>query len=151
MQGKVEKIIPVSMGNDFGEIMDLWLKSNMEAHSFISKNYWISHFEEVKAMLPQAELFVWREKGKILGFLGLMGDYIAGFFVDGNHRSQRIGKNLLDDVKRNRKVLSLHVYEKNEAALRFYKREGFLVCEGQVDEETGEKEYLMKWTREEEK
>lgn len=151
MQGKVEEIVPVFMENDFGEIMNLWLKSNMEAHSFISKDYWLFRFEEVKCMLPQAELFVWREEGKILGFLGLMRDYVAGIFVDGNHRSQKIGKNLLDYVKKNRKVLSLHVYEKNEAALRFYKREGFLICERQVDEETGEKEYLMKWTKEEEK
>lgn len=94
MQGKVEEIVPVFMENDFGEIMNLWLKSNMEAHSFISKDYWLFRFEEVKCMLPQAELFVWREEGKILGFL---------------------------------------------------------ICERQVDEETGEKEYLMKWTKEEEK
>ena len=30
----------------------------MEAHDFIDSSYWKSHFEEVRALLPQAEIMV---------------------------------------------------------------------------------------------
>ncbi len=147
MQGKIEKIVSVSEGKDLDDIMKLWFESNLQAHDFISKDYWMFHFEEVKTMMPQAELFVWKNERKILGFLGLMGNYIAGIFVDEKYRSQGIGKMLLDDIKEIQDELVLHVYEKNKSALGFYRREGFQILGEQREEETGEKEYLMKWMK----
>ena len=44
-------------------------------------------------------------------------------------------------VKKDR--LKLHVYVKNERAVRFYKREGFRVIKTLIDEGTGEEEYIM--------
>ena len=37
------------------------------------------------------------------------------------------------------------MYQKNQNAIRFYKREGFVISLEGVEEGTGEKEYLMKW------
>ena len=42
----------------------------------------------------------------------------------------------------------LHVYEANDRAIRFYKREGFAVRREQTDEETWQKELVMSWRRE---
>ncbi len=44
-------------------------------------------------------------------------------------------------VKKDR--LKLHVYVKNERAVRFYKREGFRIIRTLIDEGTGEEEYIM--------
>ena len=43
---------------DAASVMELWLKSNLEAHDFISGQYWREQFDFVKAALPQAEVFV---------------------------------------------------------------------------------------------
>ena len=42
----------------------------------------------------------------------------------------------------------LHVYESNDRAIHFYKKEGFTVKKEQTDEETGQKELEMSWRRE---
>ena len=60
-------------------------------------------------------------------------------------QSQGIGKRLLDFVKERKEFLRLGVYQKNERAVQFYKREGFQIESENVDEDTGEKEYIMTW------
>ena len=94
------------------------------------------------------ESFVYEENGEIKGFIGADGPYIAGIFVDFRSRSMGIGKQLLDYVKLRKSTLTLQVYEKNERAVSFYRREGFIVREKLVDEETGETEFQMDYTGE---
>ena len=54
-----------------------------------------------------------------------------------------IGKLLLDYIKDKKVRLQLNVYQKNDRAISFYQREGFIIqCEG-LDEATGEKERLV--------
>ena len=125
----------------------IWLETNIEAHSFVPERYWRDHFEAVKGLLAQAELYVFEGEAGIQGFLGLDADYIAGLFVKSGARGGGIGKKLLDHVKSGRSRLTLRVYQKNAGAIRFYRREGFAVQEESVDESTGEPEYLMLWER----
>ncbi|MCI8556874.1 MAG: N-acetyltransferase [Lachnospiraceae bacterium] len=133
--------------SDLEAAMDLWLHGNTEAHDFISKEYWKQHFDEVKEMLPKAELYVYENDNTATfdGFIGLSGSYIAGIFVKGNARSQGIGKQLLDYVKAIKGNLTLKVYERNQRAVKFYQREGFFVQSQSVDEDTGQREYVMSW------
>ncbi len=130
---------------DASQAADLWLAANTEAHSFIPANYWREHYEAVKGMLLQAEVYVWEEKGRVLGFVGLNGHHIEGIFVAGDARSRGIGKGLLDFVKERKRPLSLNVYRKNLRAIRFYEREGFVTVEEGLDEGTGEPDLFMKW------
>ena len=44
-------------------------------------------------------------------------------------------------------LLRLHVYEKNQRAVKFYLREGFEISSEDFEETTGEKEYLMVFKR----
>ena len=44
-------------------------------------------------------------------------------------------------------ILTLNVYEKNINATLFYVAMGFINKKIQIDEKTGEKEYLMEWER----
>lgn len=170
---------------DLDEVMQIWLKTNQEAHNFISPDYWSSHYDMVKEMLPQAEIYVYEKDEKndgtageghgrdaadicesdtcgadtcesdtcgadirrLAGFIGLTGDYIAGIFVEAEEQSRGVGKQLLVRAKQDRKRLTLQVYEKNERAVHFYQREGFRVVSRDVDEDTGEAEYVMEWKR----
>ena len=56
---------------DINRVADKWLKTKQKAHSFISEQYWISNYERVKEMLPQAEVYVYEDDKMIQGFLGV--------------------------------------------------------------------------------
>ena len=135
---------------DLDRVADLWLAANLQAHAFIAPEYWKGNWDRVKELLPQAEVYVYENNGEMLGFAGLNGADIEGIFVSEHARSRGIGKCLLDFLKTKRAELRLHVYQKNARAIRFYKREGFQIRCGGVDEATGEKDYMMVWQREQE-
>ena len=130
---------------DINRVADIWLDTNLKAHSFISAQYWESNYELVKEMLSQAEVYVYEDGQKIQGFIGLSDKYIEGIFVSEKMQSQGIGKLLLNYIKDKKDALRLNVYQKNTRAIHFYQREGFEIqCEG-LDEATGEKDYVMIW------
>lgn len=133
--------------SDTEQVMQLWLAGNEDAHPFISKEYWRSHFAEVQEALLQAEVVVYETDGKIQGFIGMVSDYIAGIFVDKSCRSCGIGRQLLLYEKQKQDTLSLGVYQKNTRAAAFYLREGFSIQSEAVDEDTGESEYTMIWKK----
>ena len=58
-----------------------------------------------------------------------------------------MGKALLDHVKALKPGLTLSVYQKNERALAFCRREQFAVQSECIDEDTNEAEIQMLWTR----
>lgn len=132
---------------DLDEVAYIWLHTNKKAHDFIAETYWDEHFEMVKDMFAQAEIYVYEEQGQIKGFVGLDDEYIAGIFVRDKEQSGGIGKQLLDFVKSLKGQLELNVYQKNERAIKFYTREQFEIQDEQTDEATGEAEYLMLWKK----
>lgn len=132
---------------DIDRVAELWLDTNIKAHSFIDSKYWKDNFETVKEMFLQAEVYVYEKEAKILGFIGLDEDYIAGIFVCDEAQSCGIGKMLLDYVKNSKSTLSLNVYQNNIRAMNFYLREKFEVQSEGIDKDTGEKDYLMKWEK----
>ena len=130
---------------DINKVSEIWLETNIAAHNFIPAQYWKDHLEYVKRMLLQAEIYVYtdEETGEIRGFIGLDDNYIEGIFIQGEVQSRGIGKQLLDAVKGTREELSLSVYRENSRAISFYQREGFRIQREGIDENTGEKEYIM--------
>ena len=132
---------------DLAGVADIWLDTNLKAHHFISPQYWRNNFQYLRELLPQAEVYVWEDESthRIVGFIGLNGEYISGIFVQSSAQSGGIGKKLLDYVKGIKPRLTLHVYQKNSRAVTFYQREGFCIQGEHTDDNTGETEYLMKW------
>lgn len=130
---------------DINRVADIWLKTNLKAHFFIPEQYWISNYEFVKEMLPQAEVYVYEDDKMIQGFIGINDEYIEGIFVSDEMQSCGIGKMLLDYIKDKKDRLQLKVYQKNVRAMSFYQREGFTIQSEEMDEFTREKEYVMNW------
>ena len=130
---------------DINRVADIWLKTNLKAHFFIPEQYWISNYEFVKEMLPQAEVYVYEDDKMIQGFIGVSDEYIEGIFVSDEMQSRGIGKMLLDCIKDKKDRLQLKVYQKNVRAMSFYQREGFTIQSEEMDEFTREKEYVMNW------
>lgn len=127
--------------------MKIWLKTNIAAHDFIPEDYWLGNYDMVKKMLPDATVFIYDENHVITGFIGLIENYIAGIFIDANNQSKGTGKALLDYAKKTHSELSLEVYKKNPRAVKFYLREGFSVSNEKTDNNTGESELTMNWTK----
>lgn len=135
--------------NDLNTVMQIWRDTNIQTHNFISGEFWIDHYEMVKEILPQAELYVYEDDidCRIEGFIGLNDDYIAGIFVRSAAQSKGIGKQLLDHVKNIKSGLRLSVYQKNVRAIAFYQREHFVIQSENMDDDTNEKEFVMNWNR----
>ena len=133
--------------SDVEQVMRLWFAGNKDAHSFVPEEYWHVHYSEVQEALLEAEVLVYDTGEKILGFVGMINEYIAGIFVDKDSRSHGIGTQLLDYIKQRHDRLSLEVYHKNVRAIAFYHREDFSILSESIDEDTGEKEYTMVWKK----
>ena len=113
--------------DDLEEIMGIWLEQNIEAHAFIAKDYWYKNYALVADLIPQAQIYVYVYAGKILGFIGLQTEYIAGLFV--RQKYQGIGKKLLTYAKQRNKRLYLDVYCANQQAVSFYQKQGFVILD----------------------
>ena len=138
---------------DLDTVMQIWLHGNLDAHAFIAASFWTGRFETVRDMLPQAELYVHENEAprQIDGFIGLTENHIEGIFVAKAARSKGIGRAQLDYAKSRKPRLDLSVYQKNERALAFYRREQFIVQSEGIDEDTNEAEIQMLWTRQAQK
>ena len=134
---------------DLDAVMQIWLHGNLDAHAFIPADFWTDHFEMVRDILPQAELYVHEIEAtrQIDGFIGLSESHIEGIFVAKSARSKGIGKALLEYAKSRKPRLTLSVYQKNERAIAIYRREKFVVQSEGIDEDTNEDEIQMFWTR----
>ena len=133
--------------NDINDVMQIWENENIKAHKFISKEYWESNYNFVKESLPKAEIYVYIIKEKIVGFVGLHNNYIEGIFVDTNNQCNGIETSLLNKVKESRNSLTLSVYKKNKNAISFYKKNGFVITNENMDNNTKEIEYTMTWNK----
>lgn len=134
-----------STSQDLKTVLEIWLDGNLEAHAFIPGEYWKSNLPLVWNQLQDAEVWVYEKNGILLGFAGMQGDYLAGIFVKKEARSMGIGRELLKHLKELHPALTLHVYEKNHRAVDFYRREGFVIAVEELDANTGEKEFTMRW------
>ncbi len=135
---------------DTTKVMTIWTKGNFKAHDFIDKDYWLLNFNRVKTeYLMKSETYVYVEKDEIKGFISLLENgYIGALFVRLDSQRQGIGRKLINYCKERYDKLILKVYEKNVNATLFYVAMGFINTKIQLDEETGEKEYVMEWNKE---
>ena len=135
--------------DDIDAVMQIWLDTNIRAHDFIAFDYWQRNFDMVREMLPHAEICVHEDDDtkQVDGFLGLNDHYIEGLFVKETMQSKGIGKQLLNHAKEFKSTLKLSVYQRNQKAVEFYLREKFSIQSERVDENTGEKEFVMIWNK----
>lgn len=140
-------MIRKAIQKDLDVIMDIWLMTNINTHSFIPRDYWIDHYNMVKDAISGADVKVYEDEESVKGFVGLMGGYIAGIFVQKEFQLRGIGKMLLDECKNTHTHLTLDVYVENKRAVQFYKNNSFVIIEEKVNTETLQKEYCMKWRK----
>ncbi|EJP6472319.1 N-acetyltransferase [Clostridium botulinum] len=131
------------------EVMDIWLKTNITAHSFIPKEYWVKNYNIVKEeYFPISKTFIYKEENIIKGFISIIdSSFIGALFVLEEYQGQGIGKKLLNHCKYLYSTLELAVYTKNISSVDFYKHCGFVIREEKKHEDSGFMEYIMTWEK----
>lgn len=89
------------------------------------------------------------DDGVVKGFIKVEGTYIARLFVEPVLQNASIGSRLLEYAIREHNADHLWALEKNEKAIRFYKRHGFIAT-GEKKPEEGTDEYLVLLKRQKE-
>lgn len=132
---------------DIDRVMSIWLESTIEAHNFISAEYWKINYEVVKNQyIPMSETYIYEEDKVIRGFISIIeGSFIGALFVDVKDQGNGVGKSLIDYVKEKYKKLSLAVYKDNINAYEFYKKQEFVALVEQSNEDNGYLEVIMEW------
>ncbi|TBV10989.1 N-acetyltransferase [Stutzerimonas kirkiae] len=130
---------------DMDTVLDIWLRASIKAHDFVAPGFWQAQRDDMRDIyIPSAEVHVYEEGSKILGFHALLEDRLAALFVMPERQGRGIGKALMADAKARRERLVLSVYKSNTASVGFYLSQGFSIeCEGR-DEATGHDEYIMR-------
>lgn len=134
---------------DMETIVEIWLTGSLQAHDFIDSLYWHSAKTQMKSQyIPMSNTYVITEEPKsIIGFVSMVGDYLAALFIDCAEQNKGYGKRLLDFVKEKHERMELKVYQRNTNAVEFYMANGFDITEESLDEATSEKEWKMTWTK----
>ena len=47
--------------NKLEEVMKIWLETNIDAHDFICKEYWIKNYDLVRELLKEADVYIFEE------------------------------------------------------------------------------------------
>ena len=130
---------------EINEIMTIWKETNIKAHDFIDQKYWLKNYNLVKEeYIPIAKTYIYIEKDYIKGFISIIEDsFIGGLFVSIDEQGKGIGKKLINHAKSNHKKLKLAVYKKNNRAVKFYEKMGFVIELEQLNTDTKEAEYIM--------
>ncbi|WP_330961248.1 N-acetyltransferase [Photobacterium sp. 53610] len=129
---------------DMDTVLSIWLTASLKAHDFIASDFWQSQVENMRSLyLPVSDVHVYEDHGAVKGFYALYENQLAAIFVTPEAQGQGIGKALLNHAKMQHKMLSLNVYQRNQASYQFYLSQGFQVTAESTDEHTGEAEWQM--------
>lgn len=134
--------------SDIDTVADIWYNGSLQAHHFIDPDYWTSKIREMKEIyIPLSETHVFLSSAAVIGFVSMVDNYLAALFVDPAFQNNGAGRQLLDFEKGRRPEIQLKVYKENKEAVRFYEKNSFRIQGMEVDEQTGQEEYVMEWKK----
>ena len=129
---------------DIDTIVDIWLWASLQSHDFIEAASWWQAQETLRIRyLQYASIWVFEEKGELLGFMGLMDNYLAALFVRPENQQQGVGHALLQQAKRHASTLYTKIFVENRAAVQFYLHHGFVIVAEEMDPLTNHPQYKM--------
>lgn len=133
---------------DEESVIAIWLKASIIAHPFIGASFWRSKVTAMHEIyLPASSTYVYEDDraGLLLGFISLVENYIAAIFVDPDAQGAGVGRELMNFAKNRHSQLRLCVFSKNSGAIRFYRKQGFVLSGEREEEHTGELEVVMEF------
>lgn len=111
-------------------LLDIWLRSVRETHTFVSEGDIRSFIPLVRDYLASSEPELWvlcSESEATMGFMGMSGSKIDALFLAPEYLRRGGGRRLVRHAQELRGGLSVDVNEQNPEARRFYEACGFVV------------------------
>ena len=108
-------------------LSEIWFRASLDVHSFLGEELLREQKEFLETIyFEKAETWVALINGRIVGFIGLLENFVGGLFVDPQAQGNGIGRQLLNHARMLRNELELEVFNENQGAYLFYKRLGFV-------------------------
>ncbi|EKN3569763.1 N-acetyltransferase [Yersinia enterocolitica] len=146
-------MIRIYQPDDIDAVMQLWLTSTIAAHPFIAEQYWHESAPLVRnTYLPAARTWVYLhsktigDENPIAGFISILEEQLVGaLFVAQPFHGQGIGKALMEHVQQHYRALTLEVYQQNQRACHFYRKQGFNLIGKTYNAETKSTILTLHW------
>ena len=133
---------------DLDVILDIWYKASTLAHPFLEEEFVKQVKTDMREMyIPNSETWVFEENGKVIGFIGMMGNEIGGLFVSPEYHFKGVGTKLVNYAREKFQELEVEVFEKNKIGRAFYQKYGFVNFKNSMHDETGEEVLRMKFSK----
>lgn len=135
---------------DAAEIAALYVAARNDALPFLHR---LHRDDEVRAwirdiLMPQAETWVARREGRILGFMALIGDELDQLYLHPSCYRQGIGTAFVAKAKTlSPERLRLFTFARNRRARAFYESHGFRIVDRSdgTHNEEGEPDIRYEW------
>jgi putative acetyltransferase len=125
------------------QVLDVWEKSVLATHNFLSQADFKSIKEIVKTIDFNAfEVYCLVLNNEVEGFLGVAEQKVEMLFISPEYIGKGFGKELLLFAINELKADKVDVNEQNESAVEFYKKFGFKTYE-RTDKDDQGKEYPL--------
>jgi len=112
---------------DTDAVVAVWQAATALAHPFLKEDFVAQEAENLRNIYVQiAETWVMEEDGAVVGFIALIGDEIAGLFLEPAFHGKGLGRAMVDHTVGLKGPLRVEVFERNAIGRRFYERYGFV-------------------------
>lgn len=125
---------------DIDAVIALWRRSSDLAHPFLTPAFQDRVQDMLRGIFAAgtAEVSVAQDDGRVVGFIAMIGDQIAGLFVDPAFLGKGHGRALVEVAKTGRETLTVEVFAANGIGRAFYDRAGFSKSSESIHDDTGE-------------
>ena len=132
---------------DIDELLDAWYSASQVAHPFLSEDFFDRERKKIpEEYIPRAEIWVYEQNNRVVGFIALIGNLVGAIFVDPDLHGTGIGRALMEHAKSLRSFLELDVFKENRIGRNFYDKCGFIKMYEHQHEETGFMQLRLKLT-----
>ncbi|QIK69856.1 GNAT family N-acetyltransferase [Erysipelothrix sp. HDW6C] len=112
---------------DLNKLLDIWERSVIETHNFISKEMIESMRPEVlRGFASMDKVLIYTRNDAVTGFMGILNKKIEMLFLDPYYRGMGIGAILVNAALNDYDVRFVDVNEQNFQAVGFYNSMGFV-------------------------
>ena len=124
---------------DLPHLMEAWESANRLAHPFLNDEFVAQVRQDIPALyLPNSDTWIAASKGRVIGFISLIGNEIGALFLQPAYHKKKIGKRLMEQAISLADRLEVEVFKKNALGRRFYTQCGFELIEERLDSPSGE-------------
>lgn len=124
-----------------------WRSASELAHPFLTEAFLEKEDHDLRNdYLALAETWVCEADGRVVGFIAMVENVIAGLFIDPDYHGRGLGRALVDKALADKGPLEVEVFRDNVIGRRFYEAYGFHREGESYHEPSGQVTILMTFT-----